>query len=315
MHMSVMSDAHDEVGSLWGATPLRGAAASSRGVLVVVVLSRPMYGFARTLQGIDESARRRGWETAISWVGRSGASSVAEVAAELRSSRLRGLIALAPDAELEQGLAELAPELPAIVVGAEESAVLPVVVAGHRAGARCATEHLLSGVDCTVWHVGGPEGWPEARERERGWRDALESRGMWQPPVIRGDWSPRSGYAAGEILLHEPGVDAVFVANDQMAFGLCRAFAEGGRSVPRDVRVAGFDDVPVAAYATPSLTTVRQDHTAWGECAIDVLTRLIAGGPDAAGPRAHHSIPELVVRGSTKPERGYDFGGFWRGGV
>ena len=72
------------------------------------------------------------------------------------------------------------------------------------------------------------------------------------PPVLAGDWSPRSGYELGRRLAADPDVTAVFVANDQMALGLLRALHERGRQIPGDVSVVGFDDIPEAQYFTPA---------------------------------------------------------------
>lgn len=77
-------------------------------------------------------------------------------------------------------------------------------------------------------------------------------------PLV-GSWEARWGYVAGQNLLEQVLPDAVMCANDEVAVGLLRAFAEAGVSVPGDVSVAGFDDVPMAAYAGPGLPTVRQD--------------------------------------------------------
>ena len=118
------------------------------------------------------------------------------------------------------------------------------------------------------------------------------------PSVVRGDWSPRSGYDAGQLLAKKGNVEAVFVANDQMALGLLRAFTEAGLSVPRDVRVAGFDDVPEAAYFPPPLTTVRQDFIEVGRRTFRLLAERMDGGAEGA---RHLVVPELIVRESTGP--------------
>jgi DNA-binding LacI/PurR family transcriptional regulator len=117
---------------------------------------------------------------------------------------------------------------------------------------------------------------------------------------VAGDWSAESGYHAGLELAENPDVTAVFAANDQMAIGVLRALHEAGRSVPDDVSVVGFDDVPEAAYLIPPLTTVRQDFTAIGHEAISMLTAVIAGETDQAPSLID---PELVVRASTAPSR------------
>lgn len=114
-----------------------------------------------------------------------------------------------------------------------------------------ATEHLLDLGHVTVHHLAGPQRWYSARDRLEGWRAALAAQGRSEPPVVEGDWSASSGYAAGRELATDGEVTAVFAANDDMAIGLIRALTEAGRRVPEDVSVVGFDDVPVAAYVTP----------------------------------------------------------------
>src|SRR5207249_8290850 len=117
------------------------------------------------------------------------------------------------------------------------------------------------------------------------------------PRLLRGTWSPRSGYEAGRKLARRKDVDAVFVANDQMALGLLRAFHEAGIRVPDDVLVAGFDDVPEAAFFTPPLTTVRQDFATLGRHSIDLLVDQIVHG--SSGERRSVAAPELLVRQSS----------------
>jgi DNA-binding LacI/PurR family transcriptional regulator len=116
--------------------------------------------------------------------------------------------------------------------------------------------------------------------------------------VLRGDWSPRSGYEAGRALVAERDLGAVFVANDQMALGMLRAFTEAGVTVPRDVHVVGFDDVPEAAYFSPPLTTVRQDFIEVGRQAFELLLARLR--EEQRGAR-HLITPELIVRESTGP--------------
>ena len=117
--------------------------------------------------------------------------------------------------------------------------------------------------------------------------------------VVAGDWSSASGYAAGREFGAEAVPTAIFAANDQMALGVLSALAELGFGVPTDVSVAGFDDVPDAAYFTPALTTVRQDFAALAARCVTVLERLLGGG-SATSVRIR---PELVVRSSTAPPR------------
>jgi DNA-binding LacI/PurR family transcriptional regulator len=157
---------------------------------------------------------------------------------------------------------------------------LPVVSVDNLAGARSATGHLLALGHRSVWHLGGPPGWYEAYERSTGWSTALTSAGVEAPPALTGDWSPRAGYQAGQMLAQMPDVTAVFAANDQMALGLLRALHERGRRVPEDVSVVGFDDIPEAGYLTPPLTTVRQPFDALGRQGLQsLLSQAQSGRP------------------------------------
>jgi DNA-binding LacI/PurR family transcriptional regulator len=123
------------------------------------------------------------------------------------------------------------------------------------------------------------------------------------PELLRGDWTPSSGYSAGKQLAArardgEP-VTAVFLANDQMALGLLAALHEEGLSVPGDVSVVGFDDLPEAPYFTPPLTTVRQDFAELGRRGVQLALCRLRGQdlhPDA--------VPApLIVRASTGPPK------------
>src|SRR5690606_8239783 len=118
--------------------------------------------------------------------------------------------------------------------------------------------------------------------------------------VWRGDWSADRGYSVGRSLVEDGDVPtAVFAANDQLALGLLRAFAEEGIRVPDDVSVVGFDDIDGSAYFHPPLTTVRQEFRELGERCLRMLLRVL-GGED---PEVELVPPELVVRGSTAEPR------------
>ena len=136
----------------------------------------------------------------------------------------------------------------------------------------------------------------EAEDRIEGWRFALETAGAPIPALIRGDWTARSGYEAGQRLVQIEELTAILVSNDQMALGLLRRLHEVGRKVPGDLSVVGFDDIPEAAYFTPPLTTVRQDFTELGRRCLHALLERMAG--NLAATRVVVA-PELVVRGST----------------
>ena len=170
-----------------------------------------------------------------------------------------GILVIAPLEGAGEALVDLPRDLPLVAVEAGPADALPVVAVDQIAGAALATRHLLELGHPTVAHIAGRPDFLEADQRIDGWRAALEAAGAEVPPVLVGDWSPRSGYELGRQLVREGGPSAIFVANDQMALGVLRALHEAGHEIPRQVSVVGFDDIPEAQYYTPPLTTVRQD--------------------------------------------------------
>lgn len=266
------------------------------GTLGVVALEANLYGPASTLSGIEHAARDAGYATTITSISRPGRSSITDAVERLRRQAVEGIVVIAPHVTAGRALEAAPRDVPLVAVGGGDAAPVPIISVDQYDGARRATEHLLGLGHEMVWHVAGPEDWLEALGRERGWRETLQRRGARIPPVVRGDWSARSGYAAGRSLVGEKGLDAVFVANDQMALGFLRACTEAGVSVPGEVRIVGFDDVPEAAYYTPPLTTVRQDFVEVGRRTFELLRRRMNGGEERARDLV---VPELIVREST----------------
>ena len=169
----------------------------------------------------------------------------------------------------------------------------------NHAGAAAMTRHLLSLGHRHLAFIGGPEHNHDARERLRGFRDAIAAQGDARGSEFSGDFDEASGHRAGlGILAADDRPDAVFAANDMMALGCLYAFAQAGLEVPRDVALAGFDDIPLARFVHPSLTTMR---VSIAELGANALKRLLAQ-IDASEPAAieHHVlVPELVVRQSS----------------
>jgi DNA-binding LacI/PurR family transcriptional regulator len=187
---------------------------------------------------------------------------------------------------------------------------------GGRAAAEV-TRHLLSLGHRTVHHIAGPQRWWAARERRQHWRDTLVAAGAEVPEPLEGDWTPASGFRIGQVLAADPAVTAIFAANDDMAIGAIHALHAAGRSVPGDVSVAGFDDIPVAAHVWPPLTTVSSDNAELAEIGLRYLADFLDAdelgpdergpderGPDERGPRPApppEHVHQLVIRQSTAP--------------
>jgi DNA-binding LacI/PurR family transcriptional regulator len=230
--------------------------------------------------------------------------AVSDAVEHLRDQRVEGIVLIAANDEaLDVARAQEAVGVPVVVVEGSLYNARWTVGVDQAAGAELATRHLLDLGHTEIVHLAGPLQWTEARGRLQGWQLAMHQAGLRPSQHLEGDWTAASGYRVGAELARRDDVTAVFAANDQMALGVLRALWEAGRSVPDDVSVVGFDDIPEAAYLIPPLTTVRQDFTAVGHRAIEILQTAIVGpAPDADVPERLIQ-PELIVRASTAAPR------------
>jgi len=265
--------------------------------LGVVSFDTTLYGPASTLLGIEEAAHAAGYVVGIASLKALHRTSILAAVERLRRQGVDGIVVIAPQKSAVDALLHLPLDIPVVAVEAGPDDSVPVVAVDQFGGAASATRHLLDLGHRTVWHIAGPQDWLEAEQRVDGWRSALTAAGIPVPPLLRGDWSARSGYELGQRIVEAPDVTAVFVANDQMALGLLRRLHEAGRETPGQISIVGFDDIPEAAYFTPPLTTVRQDFAELGRRCLHVLLARIQNGG-----RAWERVvvpTELVVRGST----------------
>jgi DNA-binding LacI/PurR family transcriptional regulator len=264
--------------------------------LGVVSFDTTLYGPASTLLGIEQAAHDAGYAVTVSSLRSLSRDNVLGAIEQLRDQGMDGVAVIAPIRAGADALRHIRSDFAVVAVEAGPNAPIPVASVDQMAGAAAATRHLLKLGHETVWHLAGPADWNDAEERIEGWRSALEAARAPIPALLRGDWTPRSGYELAQQLLQIPKLTAVFVANDQMALGLLRRIHEAGREVPRDLSVVGFDDIPEGAYFTPPLTTVRQDFAELGRRCLHILLGRIEGGVATT-----HVVvpPELVVREST----------------
>jgi LacI family transcriptional regulator len=156
--------------------------------------------------------------------------------------------------------------------------------------------HLIGCGYRRIAFIAGPEDNFEAHERQRGYRDALVEAGLEaQAWVIPGDFDEASGHRAGQQLVDAPHrPDAVFAANDMMALGCLFALNQSGVRVPDEVALAGFDDIPLARYVHPALTTMRVDIPELGARAMRMLLDETATALPAPLPT------DLIVRAAAR---------------
>jgi DNA-binding LacI/PurR family transcriptional regulator len=254
--------------------------------------------------GVERVVRDTGYALRVVNTMEGDPSGIAGAVDSLLDQGVDGIVISEPidEERVEQDVSRRV-DVPVLVIGAPAPLTASTVLAaggGADLMAATATEHLLALGHVTVHHLAGPQRWFAARDRLEGWRSALAAHCCAEPPVTEGDWSAASGYAAGRELAGNSDVTAVFAANDDMAIGLIRALTEAGRRVPDDVSVVGFDDIPVAAYVTPPLTTVRQPFDAVAQEGIKRLVHAIES-PDADPLPASGPPVDLVIRASTAP--------------
>src|SRR6478672_10570248 len=267
--------------------------------LGVVSFDTTLYGPASTLFAIEKAAHAADYFVTVVSMPALDRVTVLNAIERLRVQGVDGILVISAQEGAVEALVNLRAGVPVVAVEAGPMQSVPVVAVDQWSGAASATQLLLDLGHRAVWHIAGPRDWVEAQQRVEGWRSTLEAAGATIPPVLAGDWSPRSGYEVGRRLAADLDVTAVFVANDQMALGLLRALHEHGRQIPGDVSVVGFDDVPEARYFTPPLTTVRQDFAEMGRRALRLLLDVMS---DGSQPPARLTVaPELVVRRSTGP--------------
>jgi len=295
----------------------RALATRRSGTLGVITFDTLLYGPVRTLYSVEQAASSFGLGVSIAVVDRISSDAVVRALARLQDQSVEGVVALAPQQDAVEALTAELRSLPTVFVGGVlggasdlecgGASSVPVVGIDQRGGAEAATRHLLDLGHRTVHHLAGPQDWMDARWRAESWRATLLAAGAPVPPTAVGDWSARSGYAGmQELLVADPGLTAVFVANDQMAVGALRALDEAGRRVPQDVSVVGFDNVPEAEFYRPPLTTVRQHFTEAGRRGVALLLDLIRPQEAHVGALVSGAVPapalvptELVVRRSS----------------
>ncbi len=179
-----------------------------------------------------------------------------------------------------------------------EGTTFPAIVADNAEGARMAVRHLHALGHRHLAHVEGPADNVLTPSRRAGMEEECAALGLPAPCVFAGDFSLESGHAAArQILTMTDRPTAVFCAADTAAFGVIAGLREGGLHVPEDVSVVGFDDIEMAAFYDPALTTIRQERRKLGRRAAEVLVARLEGR-DAPGEVI---AVTLVERGTTAP--------------
>ncbi|MFB6839878.1 LacI family DNA-binding transcriptional regulator [Streptomyces sp. NPDC056361] len=269
----------------------------------VVTLQTSFYSRAAVTSGIENAAREAGYAVSTATTTSLDTSAIENALSRLADQDVEGVILSVPLIHTSSRIEQLTRSTPTVTIDGSRTDTTEVLALDQAEAARIATQHLLDLGHETVWHIAGPAEWLESAQRRDGWQAALEAADRPVPPPLEGDWSPASGYRNGLVLARIPDVTAIFVASDEMAFGVIRALHETGRRVPDDISVVGFDDIELAEYCSPSLTTIAQPFQHMGALAVTHLLRQIEAPGALPEPRCVE--PHLIVRASTAPASGH----------
>lgn len=277
------------------------ALASARSQLIgVISAGEARFGPTHALHAVEEASRAAGYVST-----HVPATSLAEATAAARhlyGVGVEGLVAIAPTMSQVEEIIASRRDTPLVLIaaGAPVTEGVSVVAVNQEHGARLAVRHLARLGHSVVHHLAGPSAWFDAAARVTGWMTECRARGIKAGQLVRGGWDAADGFdATNRLLDSDPGVTAIFAANDLMALGAIRALRLRGLAVPEDVSVVGFDDAEGTDYYLPALTTVRQPFAEVGGQAIRVLLGMLEGERASL----HLSDPDLVVRESAAAPR------------
>jgi DNA-binding LacI/PurR family transcriptional regulator len=246
--------------------------------------------FVRFLAGVERTLAHGDHDLLLRVAERVDLDGYGQLAA---SGRVDGFLLC--DVEMDDPRFELLAQagLPVVVAGHPVSPCpFPWVETEHARGMQLAVEHLLELGHRRVAFVGGPAHYEHVQARLRVWRETLAAAGV-RPGTVE-----PTERASAALLAREDRPTAIVYGSDLLATAGLAAARERGIAVPGELSITGFDDSPLAALASPSLTSVRVDYAGFGEVAASALLAEISGEP---APAYEPAPPELVVRGSTAP--------------
>jgi len=274
---------------------LAGGRTMSIGV-VTQRISSPFYGEA--LSGIEVELESAGY-VPLFVSGNWNEADERKAIETLLSRRVDGVIVLAGRLD-NQELEALSDSVPMVVVGRQVSGErLFSFSFDNRAGARLATEHLISLGHRRIALLLGDLIHDDAIDRQNGYFDALAAAGIPVAPelIVQSDYTEAGGMlSVSRLMERDVAFSAIFSSNDQMAYGAILGLARRNLRVPDDVSIVGFDDLIMSRYTMPPLSTVRHSVYETGAQAAGAMLSLLRG----ERPAVQLAAPELVLRESVR---------------
>ena len=276
--------------------------------LGVVISGLKHIGPSRTLSGITSAAEEAGYSLLLKEIPSYDTEDITPIFQAFLSQHVDGIIWAVPEVGENRKRVNGLPadiDIPLVYLTMETQRNLSIVSVDNYLGGRMALSHLLDQGYRKIGHICGPLDWWEARQRMAAWKDALREAGVEysEGHCVEGNWSSASGALAIEKLCDQyPDMDAIFVANDQMALGAMQFFAEKRIRIPEDIGIVGFDNIAESAFFSPPLTTVQQDQDKIAQVAVAEVIKIIEAewqGLDPGPPQSTVLPPTLIVRQSS----------------
>ena len=281
-------------------------------ILGVVTAGLKFIGPSRTLNGITCAAEEAGYSLLLKELSHFHANDIVPRLNALYSMHVDGIIWAVPEiGDNRSWVNDLAIDLPipVLYLTMEPRQGVSTVSVNNYLGGRMAMSHLLEQGYQNIGHIAGPLDWWESRQRMSAWKDSLKETGfkVQEDHWVEGNWSSASGAQAIEKLYKQyPEMDAIFVANDQMALGVIQYACQNGLRIPQDIGIVGFDDISEAAYFSPPLSSIRQDHLKLGTVAVQEVVKLIEADQNDTpidGSKTIMLTPTLAVRESSVSQK------------
>jgi LacI family transcriptional regulator len=275
--------------------------------LGVVTAGLKFIGPSRTLNGITHKAEELSYALLLEELPRFDSENIKPLLLNLLARHVDGIVWAVPEVgDNRRWVDEILKDVPVPVVflTMQPRRGISIVAVDNYAGGVLVTQHLLDQGRRKIGHIAGPLDWWEARQRKQAWQDTLRKAGIetTEDHWVEGNWSSSSGETAFEqLLLSYPAMDAIFVANDQMALSVLQVAHARNISIPRDLAVAGFDNLTESPYFWPPLTTINHNHYELGCRAIQELVSRIEAfhRNEKIEPQNILLHPELIVRKSS----------------
>jgi len=258
-----------------------GRSLSTRRTDAIGLLLPDLFGefFSEVLRGSDQTAQQSRYHLVVS----SSHNNKQEIHAALAMMRGRvdGLVIMSPHIDAHTLKENLPHSLPVVLLNCYiDDDSFDSLNVDNFGGAFAMTQHLLGHSRKRIAIITGIEQNLDAAERLRGYQTALANAGVRYNPALAvpGNFSEAGGYEAVGALLALPArPDAIFASNDSMAIGALSALRDAGMQVPDEIALAGFDDIPIASYLTPSLTSVHVGIHGLGVRAIETVLNAVSG--------------------------------------